>query len=52
VAQARGLEIPAKDLERTVRPLVSLEETFRRLAMQLGPGDEPATIFGAVEDGE
>jgi hypothetical protein len=50
IAKARDLGIPAEDLERTVAPLPSLEETFRPLAQKLGPQDEPALTFDAAED--
>jgi hypothetical protein len=52
VAKARGLGIPDQDLERTVAPLTALEETFRQLAQQLRPEDEPAALFDPAEFGE
>ena len=52
LAQARGLAIPAADLDRLTATLDSLEETFRPLADGLTPGLEPAVTFRASEDGE
>ena len=52
LAQARDLGIPAADLDRIVKPLEALEETFRPLAAKLMPEQEPCTIFPAFEDGE
>ena len=41
VARARGLRIPDPELERLVKPLASLEETFRPLLTGLTPLMEP-----------
>ena len=45
IAQARGIDIPAEDLDRTLAPLRGLEESFRPLTASLTPEDEPASIF-------
>ena len=52
IARARGIDIPANELERTLRPLESLEETFRPMVRHLGPADEPAIVFHAGENEE
>jgi len=52
LAQARGLAIPANDLDRTVTPLQALEETFRPLVRHLTPDLEPCILFRADEDAE
>lgn len=52
LAQARGLAIPAAELDRLTAPLDSLEETFRPLVAGLAPGMEPATTFRPSEDDE
>ena len=41
VARARGVDIPEADLERLVKPLAGLEETFRPLVNGLTPLMEP-----------
>jgi hypothetical protein len=45
VAQARGLEIPAAEVDRVVAPLEALEEIFRPLVQELTPDLEPCTTF-------
>jgi hypothetical protein len=52
IARARGMDIPANELERTLHPLDSLEETFRPMVRHLGPADEPATVFRPGENEE
>lgn len=52
LARARGLDIPAADLDRLTAPLDSLEETFRPLVAALTPGMEPAVLFRPAEDEE
>jgi hypothetical protein len=42
IAKARGIEIPAGDLDRTVEPLDEMEEIFRSLIPDLTPDIEPA----------
>lgn len=49
IATASGLDLPAGDLDRIVRPLDSLEETFRPLVRDLGPEDEPGFSFEPEE---
>jgi len=49
-ALAAAAGIPADQIDRTVKPLIALDETFRPLAAQLGFGDEPATAL--CEDAE
>lgn len=52
LAQARGLALPAADLDRLTAPLASIEEIFRPLAEGLTPGMEPAVTFRPSEDEE
>jgi hypothetical protein len=52
VAQARDLGIPAKELDRVVAPLESLEEVFRPLVRDLTPEMEPSFEFRAAKDRE
>lgn len=52
LARARGLAVPAADLDRLTAPLDSLEETFRPLIDGLTPGMEPAVTFRASEEEE
>jgi hypothetical protein len=52
IAQARGLEIPAGELDRMVAPLESLEETFRPLVKGLTPDLEPSFTFRPAEESE
>ncbi len=49
IAQARGLNIPAEDLERTLAPLIALEQAFRPLTACLRPEDEPAAVYRPIE---
>ena len=41
IAQAHGLTLTARELDRIVPPLAALEETFRPLVKQLTPDLEP-----------
>jgi hypothetical protein len=41
IAQAHGLNLSARDLERVAPPLAALEEIFRPLVKQLSPDMEP-----------
>jgi hypothetical protein len=41
IAQATGLTVSARELDRIVEPLAALEETFRPLVRQLTPELEP-----------
>ncbi len=52
LAQARGLAIPAHELDRIVAPLEALEATFRPLIRDLTPDMEPSTCFRAEGDHE
>jgi hypothetical protein len=42
IAEARGIDIPAENLERTIAPLEEMEEIFRSLVSDLTPESEPA----------
>jgi hypothetical protein len=50
IARARGLEIPAAELEGVAAPLESIEKAFRPLARDLPPDLEPALEFRAEEE--
>jgi hypothetical protein len=52
LAQAKGLAIPAQELDRIVAPLEALEATFRPLIRDLTPEMEPSTCFRAEGDHE
>ena len=52
IAQAGGLDLPSRDLDRIVQPLAALEETFRPLAKQLTPDMEPDLELHIEGDGE
>jgi hypothetical protein len=52
IAAAHNFDIPAADLDRAIKPLNALEESFRPLVKDLAPDLEPATAFRAEEDGE
>jgi hypothetical protein len=53
LAQARGLEIAATELDRIAGPLISLEGKFRPLAQAVASDLLPATVFRAdAERGE
>jgi hypothetical protein len=41
IAQANGLTLPARELDRLVESLAALEETLRPLVKQLTPDQEP-----------
>jgi hypothetical protein len=41
IAQAHGLNLSTRELDRIADPLAALEQTFRPLAQSLKPGDEP-----------
>jgi hypothetical protein len=45
LANASGLALTGKDLDRITQPLETLEETFRPLAKNLSPDLEPAVEF-------
>ena len=42
IAKARGVDLPADELERTIAPLREVEEIFRSLVPDLSPEIEPA----------
>jgi hypothetical protein len=52
MAHARGLDIPAADLDSVARRLEALEEAIRPLALTLTPDREPATLFRADLENE
>ena len=52
LAQAKGLAIPAHEMDRIVAPLEALEATFRPLIRHLTPEMEPSTFFRAEEEHE
>jgi hypothetical protein len=52
IAQAHGLNLSARDLERIVPPLAALEEVFRPLVKQLTPDMEPAVELHLDGEGE
>ena len=50
IAQAHGLNLPARDLDRIAGPLDALEQTFRPLVKTLSPGDEPDPELHIAEE--
>ena len=52
LAAASGINIPSAEMERMLKPLQGLEESFRPLANSLTIADEPAVLFDPTEDGE
>ena len=52
IAQAHGLDLSARDLERVAPPLAALEEIFRPLAKQLTPDMEPDLELHLYGEGE
>ena len=52
MARARGLDIPAPDLEFVAHRLEVLEEAVRPLALMLTPDQEPALAFRAHLENE
>jgi hypothetical protein len=50
IAKAHGLEAPDGELDRIVKPLEALEETFRPLVKSLRAGHEPAIVFRIGEE--
>jgi hypothetical protein len=52
IAQAGGLKIDPKELDRIAEPLEALEKTFRPLVKDLTPNLEPSTGFRMEEDTE
>jgi hypothetical protein len=47
LATARGLKIPAEQLDRVIEPLRALEKRFHPLAANLSFDLDPATMFCA-----
>jgi len=52
IAQAYGLDLPPRELDRIAPPLDALEEAFRPLVRDLAPGLEPSVEFSAEEDNQ
>jgi hypothetical protein len=52
MAHARGLDIPAPDLESVAQRLEALEEAVHPLALTLTPDQEPALSFRAQLENE
>ena len=52
IARARGLDLPADELESLTKPLASLEETFRPLLKELTPLMEPDLELHIAEEAE
>ena len=52
IAQAHGLDLSARDLERVAPPLAALEEIFRPLVKQLTPDMEPDVELHLDGEGE
>jgi len=50
IAKARGIEIPAADLDRATNPLNEMEEIFRSLVPELTPDIEPAYALRLEDD--
>ncbi len=45
IARAHGLPMTGKELDRITEPLEALEESFRRLTVDISPDLEPAICF-------
>ena len=52
MAHARGVDIPAADLDSVAERLEALEEAIRPLALALTPDREPAILFRADLENE
>ena len=52
IAEANGLPLSARELDRVAPPLAALQETFRPLIQQLTPDLEPDLEFHPDGDGE
>ena len=52
IAEANGLPLTARELDRIAPPLAALEETFRPLIKDLTPDLEPDVELHLDEDGE
>ena len=52
IAAASGIDLPAADRDRIVKPLDALEQVFRPLADTLTFADEPALLLEPPEDAQ
>ena len=52
IAEANGLNLPARELDRIAQPLAALEETFHPLVKQLTPDMEPDLALNLDGEGE
>jgi hypothetical protein len=52
LAKANGAPSSGKELDRITEPLEALEESLRRLTVDLSPDLEPATSFRVEADHE
>ena len=52
IAEASGLPLTARELDRIAPPLAALEEAFRPLIQKLTPDLEPDVEFHLDGDGE
>ena len=52
LAEASGLDIPDREMERLIEPLNALEQAFRPLVNNLPPDLEPAITYVPEEDAE
>jgi hypothetical protein len=50
IAQAQGLDLPPKELERITQPLTALQTVFEPLTRSLTYDVEPATVLLDEED--
>jgi hypothetical protein len=50
IAQAQGLNLPPRELDRVAAPLAALEESFRPLLKDLTPDLEPDTELRLGEE--
>jgi len=51
IAQAHGLELSPRELDRVTAPLAALEQAFRPLVKSLSPADEPDPELRIAEEG-
>lgn len=52
IAEASGLDLSPREMDRIVGPLDTLEAAFRPLVQDLEPGLEPSTGLRIAEDEE
>ena len=50
IAQAHGLNLPPRELDRIAGPLASLEDSFQPLVQTLTPDLEPDTELRLAEE--